>query len=391
MSVAEQPKSTNLIARVQNILLRPMAEWDVIAAEPATPQSLFLNYACILAAIPAVCLFVGMQVFGIGAFGFSYHPPLIPSLIEAVVDYVLSLAIVYGLAFLLDALAPSFGSEKNIVQALKLTIYSYTASWVAGVVLLVPMLGLLVLLAAIYGFYLFWVGLPKLMKTPDDKRVAYVVVYIVAAVIAIFVVRTVENRITPPAVGGGTIQLGSRSGDVRIGSVDLGKLQAAAQQAESAAKQVQSGDAKVVAIDPEKLKGFLPDNVAGLPRTEVSAESAQAGGLGGSNAEGTYEQGERRITLKVTDIAAMSGFAAMAGAVHAEESRETATGYEKASNINGRWTKEQYDNQSKYGEYSVLVASRFEVEADGNGVSMDDLKAAVSAVGPDRLEGLAHG
>jgi len=39
----------------------------------------------------------------------------------------------------------------------------------------------------------------------------------------------------------------------------------------------------------------------------------------------------------------------------------------------------------------VIVANRFNVSAEGSGVSMDVLKGAVAAVGPDRLEGLAHG
>ena len=69
MSVVEPgPAATNLFTRVQNILLKPNAEWDVIAGETATPQSLFIPYAVALAAIPAVASFIGMQVFGIGAF-----------------------------------------------------------------------------------------------------------------------------------------------------------------------------------------------------------------------------------------------------------------------------------------------------------------------------------
>ena len=147
----------------------------------------------------------------------------------------------------------------------------------------------------------------------------------------------------------------------------------------------------MVALDPDKLKSLLPDNVAGAPRTEISGASAGAGGIGGSNAEATYQQGDARVTVTVTDLAAMGSFAAMAGAVNVQSDKETATGYEKVSTINGRLTTERYDSPSKSGEYSVVVANRFNVSAEGSGVSMDALKAAVAAVGPDRLEGLAHG
>ena len=51
MAVVEGPRSASLISRVQNILMKPAAEWDVIDGEAATIPGLFTGYACILAAI----------------------------------------------------------------------------------------------------------------------------------------------------------------------------------------------------------------------------------------------------------------------------------------------------------------------------------------------------
>jgi hypothetical protein len=58
--------------------------------------------------------------------------------------------------------------------------------------------------------------------------------------------------------------------------------------------------------------------------------------------------------------------------------------------VDGRLTTESFDNQDRSGKYSVVVANRFVVDAEGSGVAIDDLKAAVSAVGIDKLEGMAH-
>jgi hypothetical protein len=74
-----------------------------------------------------------------------------------------------------------------------------------------------------------------------------------------------------------------------------------------------------------------------------------------------------------------------------QSDEQTATGYKKVSTQGGMLTTEKYDNPSKSGEYSVIVASRFAIEADGSGVGMDALKAAVAAVGPDRVAALAPG
>ena len=87
----------------------------------------------------------------------------------------------------------------------------------------------------------------------------------------------------------------------------------------------------------------------------------------------------------------MGALATLGGALNVQSSKETATGYEKVTNVNGRMIDEEFDRSEHSGKYSVVVANRFLVEADGSGVAIDDLKGAVNTVGLDRLEGLAHG
>ena len=175
----------------------------------------------------------------------------------------------------------------------------------------------------------------------------------------------------------------------------LARMEAASQQM-AAATQAGAGPGEangraVAAVDPEKLKAFLPEAVAGMPRTELSAQTAGAAGMASSNAEAVYGKDGARVTLTVTDLAAMGALASMAGAMGVQASRQTATGYEKTSTVNGRLTVEKWNNADKSGEYSVIVAGRFAVAAEGNAGSIDDLKAAVAAVGPDRLEAMARG
>ncbi len=172
------------------------------------------------------------------------------------------------------------------------------------------------------------------------------------------------------------------------GSVNLGQLEAASKRAQAAAEQMQSG--KVVpATDPEVLKAYLPTSVAGFSRTEVSASGGGAGAIQGSNAEGTYTKGEANIRLAVTDMGAAGAMAGMAGAFNVKGSTETSTSYEKVGRVDGRMTTESYDRTSHHGEYSVLAGDRFMISASGDNVSIDDLKAAVQAIGPAKLEGLA--
>ncbi len=406
MSIAEPGplRSEPLVNRVRGILMSPAAEWDKIDAEPATVQGLYAGYVAILAAIPVIARLIGSLVFGYGALGIVYHPPIIASVIGAIVGYVLALVMVFILGLVIDMLAPSFDGQKNQIQAFKVAAYSGTAGWVVGIVYIFPPLGLLAVLGGLYGLYILYLGLPKLMKVPQDKGLGYTIVTIIVAVVLFVVVGAVSAAVGGAAVlGSGALNhvgaIAPETGTLNVpgGSVDLAKLNAAAEAAKASARQMQASasggtvNGAVKAVAPDVLKGLLPAALpSGYSRTEVSAESSAVAGMSNSHADGTYTKGDSRITLQVSDLAAAGAFAGMAGALNVESSKQTATGYEKIGKIDGRLTTEQYDNQAKSGKYSVIVANRFVVEANGSGVGMDELKGAVSSVAFGQLEGMAR-
>jgi hypothetical protein len=71
-----------------------------------------------------------------------------------------------------DALAPTFRGQKNRPNALKLATYSMTPVWLAGAFSLIPGLRPLGILG-LYGVYLFWLGVPVLMKAPNERSMPY--------------------------------------------------------------------------------------------------------------------------------------------------------------------------------------------------------------------------
>jgi hypothetical protein len=120
----------------------------------------------------------------------------IGAVVQAVLQYVLALVGVFISAFIIDALASSFGGEKNQVQALKLVVYANTALWVAGIANIIPVFGgLIVLVGLVYTLYTLYLGLPKLMKNPADKTVGYFLVSIVVEIVVYFVILLVVGII----------------------------------------------------------------------------------------------------------------------------------------------------------------------------------------------------
>ena len=179
--------STGLIARVQGILLRPQEEWVRIDGEAATVQGLFTGYAMILAAIPAVATLIGSLIF-------VHMIPL--ALIGAVLTYALGLLGVFIFGYIVNLLAPSFGAQANLVQAMKLVVYSSTASWIGGILGIVPFIGWIGAIAGgLYSLYLLFIGTPVMMKSPADKSTAYTIVAILCAIVVQVIISMVIGGI----------------------------------------------------------------------------------------------------------------------------------------------------------------------------------------------------
>lgn len=214
-SPANESQIMNLVQRVKDILLTPKQTWPVIEAEPADTATLYTQYLMLLALIPAIAGFIGMSLIGVNAMGMSMRIPLLSGLVNMIVGYVLSLVMVYVLALIADALAPTFGGQKNPIMALKLVVFGSTAGMIGGIFSVIPALSMLGLLAALYSIYLLFLGIPVLMKAPPEKALPYTAVLLVCGVIAGAVIGAVTQLVTP----GPSMQIGA-GGQAPMVSID---------------------------------------------------------------------------------------------------------------------------------------------------------------------------
>jgi hypothetical protein len=411
--------SGKVIERVKAILTTPKTEWPVAAAEPATVSGLYAGYIAIIAAFPIIAGFIKGSLIGTSIFGITVRTPIGMGIVGMVLHYALTLALVYVMALIINALAPTFGGQKDMLQALKTVAYAWTASWIAGIAVIVPWLGWLIAIAgAVYAIYLLYLGLPHTMKCPPEKAGGYTAVSIIIAIVLSWIVALIVGGVIGTAAMSGAAMSGlhvtGNDGDsVTVdGNSALGKLAAMGQRAEQASKELdaaqKSGDSAaqsaamgkmmgavsgsngpVEALAPDQIKAFLPDSLGSLKRTSTSAQRNNAMGMQISEATAEYSgDNNQRITLEVTDTGGAKGFMAMAAAMAPEEEKETDHGYEKTYTANGNMVHEAWDTQSKSGEYSVVLGKRFTVKANGNVDSIDQLKQAVTSVDMSKLESL---
>ena len=437
--------SQGLIARVKGILLAPTVEWPLIASEASSARAIYLHYVAPLAAIGAIAGLIGQSVIGIGVplLG-TYRTPIVSAFVLALLMYAFTFVVVFVVALLVDALAPTFGGQKDPLRSLKVTAYSYTPAWIAGALQLIPALGILGILAGLYGIYLLYLGLPVLMRCPKDKAIGYSIVVLLCAIVLSVVIGSISalafGGFGYRAFGGGGSLADSRGDDAVAADAAAGMLSGIfggktaadkqrvsdamktlakagqqAEQAEKAAKvagatdsprvvttptdavgslgalgQILTGGSDVKPVDFRKLKEMLPEAVAGMKRNDSSGESNEAMGIKGSSAIAHYSsESGGRLTVEITDMGSLSGLAGMAARFDPNTQKETDIGYERTTKVNGQLMHERYDRQAKSGEASLLAADRFSITVNGSGVESDVILGALKSIDTTRLGALA--
>jgi hypothetical protein len=168
----------DLVARIKGLLLNPREEWQRIAAEPGDAMRPFTQYAVPVSALPVIAGFVGGLLFW-GLVG--RHVGFFGHLFGSLLAYGLGLAGVFILAKLIGFLAPKFGGAADEAGAMKLAAYAPTASWLAGISALIPPLGFLAILG-LYSLYILWVGIPVLLRVPEERRLMFTLALIGCAI-----------------------------------------------------------------------------------------------------------------------------------------------------------------------------------------------------------------
>ncbi len=387
-----------IIDRAKGLILQPSQELDRIDQETPSIQSLYTGYAIPLIAASVLASAIGMIVFGVNAVFIQYRPSPISALTTAALTFVFMLIGVWLLAKIIDFLAPNFGGQKSELKSTQAAIYSGTAGWIAGLFAIFPPLAVLGLLG-LYSLYILYRALPKLMKAPEEKAGMYTAAVVVSAIVIGIIFSAIMTPLTGMLAFGGAGMHGpfaSKHADPSatisipgVGQAKVGDIEEKSKQLEAMADSIKAGK-DVPAIPVDTLKSLLPDSLpGGFTRTEVSTGSGGAMGFSGSSATGKYARGESTIEVSVIDSGAAGALMGMASAFGVESTTENANGFEKTHVVDGRMVMEELDRANNTAKYGVVAGQRVVINAEGSKVSFDDVKAAVNAIGIDRVESLA--
>lgn len=186
----------NLIERAKNMIASPKTEWLVIESETATPRSLLISYVLPMAIVASIGKVLTGLVW-VGIFSTYFVWAAIFGFISIIVSFYISI-------YVIDMLAPTFGSERNLNKSAQLVAYSNTPNWVAGLLSFIPVIGWLLVIAGwVYSIYLFYIGLGPLKSTPEDKKVVYMIVAFIVMIAVVFIISAILMAIFGGMIGYG--------------------------------------------------------------------------------------------------------------------------------------------------------------------------------------------
>jgi hypothetical protein len=154
-----------VVARAVGLITHPQREWAAIAAEGEGALAVLLRYVVPLAAIPAIAWEIGVAVFGLDAFqaGPSGAAGMRSPIIGAVTTFLGSILCVACLAVALYMTARVHDARRSWSGAWATAAYGATPVWLAGVLLVQPVLILGVLVATLHACYLWFVGVQAVL------------------------------------------------------------------------------------------------------------------------------------------------------------------------------------------------------------------------------------
>lgn len=190
-------KAEIIFSRAYGLFRDPKGEWEQIRAEETNAPSILLGYVAPLAAITPVFGAIGSMVFGNSFGGAVVRTAPADVLVGSIVTFIASVALVYFLSLLINAVAETFDGQKDELAAVKVAAYAMTPTFMAGFFSIWPPVALIAGLAGIaMTAFLFYRGLPPLMKVPEDRAQGYTTTVMIAGLIAFIILFGLSGCVT---------------------------------------------------------------------------------------------------------------------------------------------------------------------------------------------------
>lgn len=155
------------------LFLNPQGEWEKIRDSEPTGGGVFLRHTWLFALIPPVCGYYGTTQLG-WSFGSADPVKLTPGSAAqiAILYYFAVLVVTFSVANMIRWMSTTYGARQSFGNCMALASYSGTPLFLVGALEAYPVLWINLLAglpALAYTVYLFYTGVPVVMRIPPER------------------------------------------------------------------------------------------------------------------------------------------------------------------------------------------------------------------------------
>lgn len=175
-----------ILNHLWGIYAHPKEEWHTIEQRHESLR-FSLSHIAIITAIPALMAFYSAAFLGwsIGV-GDRIFLSQTDALIMATIIYMVLIAGIFGLMYIIHYLGHIYDSDPTWTQSLELASYTATPLFMSGLAAFYPELwffSFIAMGALAYSIYLLYTGTPIIMNIPEDEGFVYSSSVVTAALI----------------------------------------------------------------------------------------------------------------------------------------------------------------------------------------------------------------
>ncbi|MGK7393102.1 MAG: Yip1 family protein [Candidatus Cyclobacteriaceae bacterium M3_2C_046] len=157
-----------LLIRLKNVLLHPGREWNRIRQENPD-YTILLTYAASWSGLAAAIWLVRTILEEDINFDEVF---------QVVSAFISPLLTVIFTGYVIFLTARSFQSQTHLLRSFQLATYAFSPYFVANILMQLFPANQYLFFLSLYGLYIYWLGLGKLLYTPWDRKIPFMIITI---------------------------------------------------------------------------------------------------------------------------------------------------------------------------------------------------------------------
>lgn len=163
-----------MIQHAFGLLTKPSVHWRAISELPDSSFNTLVLYPCLMALLPAVAWYYGTSRVGwtVGEHGDAIKLTMESARVISLLFYFGMIAAVAIIGYFIHWMADTYGAQSTVTKGIVIAGLTATPLFIAGLSGFYPLLWMDLLLgvAAIsWAVYLLYLGIPIVMKIPQER------------------------------------------------------------------------------------------------------------------------------------------------------------------------------------------------------------------------------